>query len=106
MEYPCIARLRLVLFLKPPSHLWVGATSLGGDRRFIVVLAVLLVAFYFLAWIPLAYKLFLLGRLRQPSDSAIVGVTVLVWTIIVRLIWWLIPLFPAPGRLGPKRPSV
>ena len=98
--------LLLVLFVRPPSRLWVGSTSLSGDRRFTAVVAVLLVAFFFLAWIPLAYQFFLLERLHQPSDYAIVGLAILGWAIIVRLIWWLIPLLPAPRRLGPKRPSV
>jgi cation-transporting ATPase E len=98
--------LLLVVFLKPPMRLWVDATTVSGDWRFTVVVAVLLVVFFFLAWIPLAYQFFLLYRLQQPLDYAIIGVAVLGWAIIVRLIWWLVPLIPTPRRLGPKRPTV
>jgi cation-transporting ATPase E len=98
--------LLLVLFVRPPSRLWVGATSLSGDRRFTAVVAVLLVVFLLLAWLPLAYQFFLLEPLQQPLDYGIVGLAVLGWAIILRLVWWLIPLLPTPRRLGPRRTGV
>lgn len=97
--------LLLVVFLKPPTRLWVGGTPLSGDRRFTVVVIVLLVAFFFLAWLPLAQEFFLLDRLQQPLDYAIIGLVVSGWAMLVRLIWWLIPPVPIPGSRGPRRPT-
>jgi magnesium-transporting ATPase (P-type) len=93
LTYALVAMgLLLVLFLRPPMRLWGGGSSKPGGRRFTVVVVVLLVAFLLVSMIPLAYELFEIEPLRQPSDYAIVGMVVLGWAVMLRFTWWAIPL--------------
>jgi len=93
LTYALVAMgLLLVLFLRPPTRLWKGAATQGGDRRFTAVAVVLLAAFLLVSRIPLADELFLLRPLRQPWDYGIVGVVVLGWAVSLRVIWWVMPL--------------
>ncbi len=84
--------LLLVLFVRPPSRLWVGGTLLSGDRRFTVAVAVLLVLFLVASGIPLAHQFLGLARLQQPLDYLVIGIAIVGWAILLRTIWWVIPL--------------
>jgi cation-transporting ATPase E len=93
LTYALVAMgLFLVLFLRPPTPIWGGGSSKPGGRRFTVAVVVLLVAFLLVSMIPLAYELFELEPLREPRDYAIVGIVILGWAVILRFIWWVIPL--------------
>jgi magnesium-transporting ATPase (P-type) len=89
LTYALVAMgLMLVLFLKPPTRLWAGVSPPSGDWRFAIAVAVLLVAFLFLSWIPLARELFLVDWLRRLQDYAIIGLVVLCWAVSLRIFWW------------------
>jgi magnesium-transporting ATPase (P-type) len=84
--------LFLVLFLRPPMHLWDSGSAKPGGRRFVVIVLILLPAFLLVSMIPLAYELFALKPLRQPLDYAVVAIIVLGWAVLLRIIWWAIPV--------------
>ena len=102
LTYALVAMgLMLVLFLKPPGRLWAGISPPSGDWRFVIVVVVLLVAFLFLSWIPLARELFLVDWLRRPQDYGIIGLVVLCWAVGLRLFWWAIAFVARKRQAAP-----
>ncbi len=93
--------LLLVLFLRPPTRLWRSAAQPSGGLRFTVVVIILLAAFLLLPAIPLARELFLLDWLRQPTDYAIVGMVVLGWAVVLRVVLWAVPLVAKEEQAAP-----
>ena len=95
------AGLLLVIFVRPPRRFWLVGAPTSGDWLFTGLAVVLLLIFILMTFIPLAFELFAIERLRQPSDYLVVGIAVLAWAIAVRILWRIIPLDPeAPARFG------
>ena len=86
----------LVLFLMPPGRLFAGGAPVSGDWRFVVAVLILLALFLLLAALPITEQLLGLDRLQQASDYAIVGAVVLVWSVVLRAIWWVMSIM---GRI-------
>ncbi|MGD9092270.1 MAG: HAD-IC family P-type ATPase [Anaerolineales bacterium] len=90
----CITGLLLILFLKPPTLLWAGGAPLSGDRRYTLMVLILMVAFYLLGAIPLAERFLYFTWLEQPSDYLLIAAVAVWWAFTLRFIWFLWPLEP------------
>jgi magnesium-transporting ATPase (P-type) len=88
----CITGLLLVLFLKPPTRLWAGGAPLSGDRRYTLMILVLMVAFYLLGAIPLAEQFLYFTWLERPGDYLVIAAATIWWAFTLRFIWFLWPL--------------
>jgi hypothetical protein len=74
----------------------VRGQSPSGDWRSTVLIVVLWVLFLAVSAIPLAQEYLKLGWMRQPSDWLPLGLVAICWALVLRLVWWLVPL----GRDG------
>jgi cation-transporting ATPase E len=83
-----------VIFVKPPTPVWVGGNSLSGDWRPVwmtVGAAAIYVAFVAItAVVPTLQGWFDLDALRQPEDYLVIALAVTLWAIIARTLWRLL----------------
>jgi magnesium-transporting ATPase (P-type) len=77
----------LVLFVQPPSKLFVGGAPLRGDKRiwWLVGGSALLAIISLL--IPQIQEWFHLSWLNNPTEYAIVAISVIVWGFVLRSAW-------------------
>lgn len=96
-----VTGLLLILFLKPPTRIWAGGAPLNGDRRFSLLVLVLMVAFFAIGAIPLADRFLYFRLLEGARDYLFIAAVVGWWAFTLRFIWFLWPLEAdtrTPGR--------
>ncbi|MFW6074325.1 MAG: HAD-IC family P-type ATPase [Chloroflexota bacterium] len=78
--------LLIVLFAQPPTPVWVGASSLNGDRRPAYLVLLMYLAYIAIVLIPSTREFF---ELRALPWSGYVMLTFIVigWAVIVRYTW-------------------
>jgi magnesium-transporting ATPase (P-type) len=79
----------MVLFIKPPSKFWVGDSPLRGDKRFVWMVLAMLILYGIVMMIPLAQELLKVAPLQQIEHYVFILGTILVWTVLTKLIWLL-----------------
>ncbi len=88
-----ICGLLLVVFVRPPLLPRVRGEPPTGDWRSTALVLVLWLLFLGVSAIPLAQEYLRLGWMRQPSDWLVLGLVAICWALVLRLIWWLTPLW-------------
>jgi magnesium-transporting ATPase (P-type) len=88
--------LLLVIFVRSPVLPRVRGQAPSGDWRSTALVLVLWVLFLAVSTVPLAQEYLNLGWMRQPSDWLLLGLVAICWALVLRLVWWLVPL----GRDG------
>jgi hypothetical protein len=78
--------LRL-LFLQPPSKLWVGGAPLRGDQRVVGMLIFTIIVFVLFFSIPIFQELLTMTWLPYLSDYLLVTLCTLVWALAVSVLW-------------------
>ena len=78
--------LRL-LFLQPPSKLWVSGAPLRGDQRVFGMIFFTVVVFVLFFSIPIFRELLDMTWLPYLSDYLLVTICTLTWAIVVSAIW-------------------
>jgi cation-transporting ATPase E len=78
--------LVLIVFVEPPTRVWVGGDVLSGDWRPSVLAVGLLALYGVVMAVPAARDFFELVPLRV-SDYLLVAVLVLAWALLLRVIW-------------------
>jgi len=86
-----ISGLVLLIFLRPPKITSPIKQNSIKDWRATLLALGLLITYLIIAAIPYTYKIFRLTLLAKPSDFLVVGLAVLTWSVIVQIIWKLIP---------------
>ena len=76
-----------VLFVQPPTKLWVGGAPLRGDRRVIGLVLVCALLFAIIISVPLFSELLHISWLSSPQDFLLTAVAALSWAVILRAIW-------------------
>lgn len=76
----------LIVFVEPPSPIWVGGDELSGDIRPTRMAAVLAAVFALVLVIPSLREFFELSALHA-FDLAAIGAAVLIWGGILRWLW-------------------
>jgi cation-transporting ATPase E len=87
-----ICGLLLVVFVRPPVLPRVRGQAPSRDWRSTALVLVLWVLFLAVSAIPLAQEYLKLGWMRQPSDWGLLGLVAICWALVLRLVWWLVPL--------------
>ena len=82
-----VTGLLLLVFVEPPSKIWVSGDKLSGDRRPALLAGGLLLVFFAFLAIPPLRELYDLALLRRPLDYAVVGLVVLLWAVSLRAAW-------------------
>jgi magnesium-transporting ATPase (P-type) len=83
--------LLLAVFVKPPWHFRERDGVRKREWRMAGLALFLGITAFFLPWIPAAQKYLKLDWLQQPADYGVVGLAVLGWTLVLSIVWWLIP---------------
>jgi cation-transporting P-type ATPase E len=83
-----VCGILLLVFVAPPSRLWVGGAALSGDWRPTILAAVLLGCLGVLLSLPLGRAFFEIGELTL-LDAAVIVAVVLLWALLLRFIWRL-----------------
>jgi cation-transporting ATPase E len=78
--------LLLVLFVEPPTKLWVGGDELSVDKRPAVLAVVMLMLFAVILWVPGLRASFELTTLDWTQYGMIVA-AVAVWAVTLQYIW-------------------
>jgi cation-transporting P-type ATPase E len=78
--------LLLLVFVEPPSPAWVGGDLLSRDRRPAILAFVLLLAYILLMALP-PLRTFLEMAPLSPLDYMIIGVSTILYGIVLRWIW-------------------
>jgi len=86
-----ISGLVLLIFLRPPKRTSPIKQNSTKDWRATFLALGLLITYLIIAAIPYTYKIFRLTLLAKPSDFFVVGLAVLTWSVIVQIIWKLLP---------------
>src|SRR4029434_7491380 len=74
--------LTLVLFAEPPTRFWVGGDVYNGDKRHLILVAVLFVAFLVIAFVPFLRNLFQLAAITI-GDLLITGVVATLCALLL-----------------------
>ena len=77
----------LIIFVEPPSEVWVGGDVLSGDWRPTVLAVGLLILFGLFLIVPVLREFYGLIPLRQPADYLVIGLAVVLWMLLLRLAW-------------------
>lgn len=78
--------LLIVLFAQPPNHIWVGASSLNGDRRPAYLVAAMYAIYAIILLVPGLRSFFDLRTLPW-SGYVMLAFIVCGWAVLVRFIW-------------------
>lgn len=81
-----LCQLCLLMFLKPPTTVWVGGEPLSGDWRYTVTAIGLLLGYIAILAIPPLRDFFEMASL-SPVDYLFLFGIVLEWALILRAIW-------------------
>ena len=84
--FTVLTGLLLVVFVEPPTEFFAGGDNLTSDKRPTLLAGGLLIAFVLIVLIAPLRQFFELLLLR-PSDYALIGAVVIVWTFVVRAAW-------------------
>jgi cation-transporting ATPase E len=93
-----LAGLVLVLFVKPPLHIYWRFSLRRGDLRPTILVVILLALFFLVTSIPLAQDLLHVTWLHSATHYLYIGVLVLGWAFTLRLVWLALPLVRMPTR--------
>ncbi len=78
--------LLIVLFAQPPTHIWVGASSLNGDRRPAYLVGAMYAVYATILLVP-GLRAFFDLRTLPWSGYVMLGFIVCGWAVLVRWIW-------------------
>jgi cation-transporting ATPase E len=78
--------LLIVLFAQPPSHIWVGASSLNGDRRPAYLVGAMYAIYAVILLVP-GFRSFFDLRALPWSGYVMLAFIVCGWAVFVRFIW-------------------
>ncbi|NCF66475.1 MAG: hypothetical protein GWP61_10885 [Chloroflexi bacterium] len=84
--------LLLVLFIQPPVIFSWGNKPALGNLPVTVIVVISAVLFFLATQIPFTQELLQLDPLQGPSHYLIIIVAALVWALILRIIWFIIPV--------------
>ncbi len=95
------AGLLLSVFIKPPRLSWITGQkrsrtgqrdgTLAREWRMAGLVLFLGIAAFFLPAIPAVQRHLRLDWLQQPADYGVVALAVVGWSLVLGLVWWLIP---------------
>lgn len=85
-SFSVLCGLFLILFVEPPTHLWVGGDRLSGDRRPAFLALLLFVVYTLVLLIPGTRDFFELAPLPWYDQLILLGLSGL-WAILVRWLW-------------------
>ncbi|MES0361809.1 MAG: HAD family hydrolase, partial [Anaerolineales bacterium] len=91
--------LRL-LFLQPPSRLWVGAAPLRGDKRLYRLVAFMVALFVLVLSVPIFQVWFKVTWLPYWTDYLIVALFVAIWALLLSVIWRLRLIEPIANKFS------
>jgi magnesium-transporting ATPase (P-type) len=84
--------LMLFVYVQPPVRALVGGDAYSGNWLFTALAAVLFVLYLILTRIPLTQLLMRVGLPSDPRTYVIIGLVYLLWAVVLRAIWRILPL--------------
>ncbi len=78
--------LLLILFVEPPTKLWVGGDRLSGDKRPVYMTIILFITYILILAIPALRSFFELAALAWFESLLLLGLAI-IWAMFVRWMW-------------------
>ncbi len=82
-----VCGILLIVFVEPPMPWFVGGDVLSGDWRPTILAGGLMLLFGLFLIVPPLRDFYGLIPLRRPTDYLIIGLAVVAWMLLLRIVW-------------------